>query len=72
MSLTYSGASNQSLSAYVDLASVEAGSGLVACLSGTYEAPTVSEASERRRSSDFSRCSFWGSLGPKRGGPLSR
>lgn len=45
LSLTYSGSSSQSLSGYVDLASLDLGSGLVACLSGSYESPTVSEAS---------------------------
>lgn len=44
LSLAYTGSSLQSLAGYVDLASLEGGSGLVACLSGSYESLTVSEA----------------------------
>lgn len=45
VTLAYSGASAQSLSGHVELHSLEGGSGTAACLSGTYETVTVSEAS---------------------------
>lgn len=43
--LTADGTSAESLSGYVDLASVEVGQGVVACVSGSFEAPTFSDAS---------------------------
>lgn len=45
VNLNYSGSSAQSLSGHVELHSLEAGSYVVACLSGSFAAPTVSEAS---------------------------